>query len=254
LVAHFEKKIYSVNVETNNNNFGNATGTGIFDECTIVRVEAFVNHCYRFVNWTINSIEVSTDNPFYFTASEDVNIVANFYAIEFDSYAVTICERVILLNLKKLAEDGYEITGCRWFKNGIEVTETNTGNEFSFSEGYNRLLDTAPNYYMYNLLSQEYGELCSTEKTIIFRNKAPGCPEIENTVTLPAYPNPVFSGGLLTLEGTNKDSPVYVYNHLGECVISDIATGSTMKLTLDLPQGIYLIRTENKMVRVVVVK
>jgi hypothetical protein len=69
-----------------------------------------------------------------------------------------------------------------------------------------------------------------------------------------AYPNPILTGGLLTLDGTIIGSPIYVYNHLGACVLSIFATGSTMNFTLNLPQGIYLMRNENRMVRVIIGK
>ena len=175
--------------------------------------------------------------------------------LEFDTYAVIICDRVILLNLKKLAEDGFELTGCVWFKNGIEVTETNTIDEFSYAEGADKLLETDPVYYTYCLKTKNYGVWCSTEKIIISRNKALDCPdcEAENSGNLLIYPNPLLSGDLLTLEGVIKGSPVYVYNHLGVCVLSAIATNNIMNLTLDFPQGIYLIRNENKIVKVMIV-
>jgi len=74
------------------------------------------------------------------------------------------------------------------------------------------------------------------------------------TDKLLAYPNPVTQGTPFTIEGVCKDDLVSVYNYLGVCVGSTIATNSAVKLMLDLPTGIYLIRANNKAVKIVVVR
>jgi hypothetical protein len=153
-----------------------------------------------------------------------------------------------------LTEDGYEVTGCKWFKNGIEVIETNTVNEFSYAEGFNKLLEFAPTYYMFRLITENYGEIPSTEKIISHPEKSFGCSETENSDLLFVYPNPVLQGNVLYIEGVEAGSMVYVYNHLGACVYNVIATHNSMKLSVDFPKGIYLIRTENKIVKIMIVK
>jgi hypothetical protein len=232
---------------------GITTGDGCYKVGGEVNIMATPNQFFKFVNWTEEEIGVSTDTAYSFIATEDRSLVANF-ALDFDIYAVIICDRIILLNLKKLAEDGFEVTGSLWFKNGIEVTDTHTADPFSYAEGDGKLLENAPTYYMFCLITEKYGELCSTEKIILKPAKAHGCPEVENSDNLLAFPNPVWSGNLLTLVGIVKNSPVYVYNHLGICVFSFIATESITTIAFDFPQGIYLLRNGEKMVRVVVVK
>jgi len=68
------------------------------------------------------------------------------------------------------------------------------------------------------------------------------------------YPNPVSSGVSFTVEGVNKDERIYVYNSMGACVGSAIATDTAVQLTLNLHPGIYLIRSDTKGAKIVVMK
>ena len=253
-VANFQLKIYSVNIEVNENDYGYAIGAKEYEALSTAQVRAFANNCYRFANWTIDGMEVSTDNPYIFTVIENVNLVANFYALDFDTYVATICDNIFLLNLKKLSEDGYEVSNCKWFKNGIEEKDTHTINEFSYSAGVNELLELTPTYYMFQLITSNYGNLCSSKKMITSKDKSLPCLGTGGTDNLFVYPNPVLSGGSLTIEGVIKDSPIYVYNHLGVCVFNTFATDEIITLTLNLPQGIYLIRANEKNVKIMIMK
>ena len=78
--------------------------------------------------------------------------------------------------------------------------------------------------------------------------------DVEKSDNMLIYPNPVSSGGLLTLEGVVKGRPVFIYNQLGACVLSTVATGEIMQLSLNFPPGIYLIRNEEKIVKVLIIK
>jgi hypothetical protein len=254
LVANFQLKSYSVNIEVNENDYGYATGAGGYEALYIAQIRAFANNCYRFANWTINGVKVSTNNPYTFTVTENVNLVANFYALDFDTYVAMICDNIFLLNLKKLSEDGYDVSNCKWFKNGMEEKETRTINEFSYSAGANELLELAPTYYMFQLITSNYGNLCSSKKIITSKDKSLSCPGTGSTDNLFVYPNPVLCGGSLTIEGVIKDSPIYVYNHLGACVFNTFATDEITTLTFNLPQGIYLIRANEKVVKIMIMK
>lgn len=57
---------------------GTVTGGGIVEEGTSVTLTATPADGYKFVNWTVGGAEVSTANPYTFTAEEDVTVVANF--------------------------------------------------------------------------------------------------------------------------------------------------------------------------------
>jgi hypothetical protein len=248
LVANFEKGKYSVTIEVNNPDYGYATGDGAYDALDTVQVEAFENDCYPFVNWTIDSIEVSSDNPYIFTIKESVNLVANFLAFDFDTCTLTLWNNTFLLNLRWLRENDYEVTGCRWFKNGIELLELNTIDEYSYCAGTNgEQLEQTPTYYTFQVNTSNFGCINSTKKTITQNSS-------NNTGKLLVYPNPINSGAQFIIEGVSKNSPINVYNFMGICVGSATATDSTTKLSLNLPAGIYLIRSENKEAKIVIVE
>ncbi len=57
---------------------GSVTGGGVVEEGTSVTLTATPDAGYQFVNWTVGGAEVSTANPYTFTAEEDVTVVANF--------------------------------------------------------------------------------------------------------------------------------------------------------------------------------
>jgi hypothetical protein len=252
LTATFAAKSYLVNVNVNNSEHGYAIGAGEYGANATATVSAFPNQCYQFANWTIDTVEVSTDTVYSFIVKEDVSLIANFYDLDFDTYTVMICEQIFLLNLRKLTEDGYEVIGCKWLKNGIEVTDTHTQSEFSYSEGDGKLLEMEPNYYMFQLITSIYGDLCSSKRIIVSRDKASQCITADKTNTFSAYPNPILSGASFTLAGNIKDSPIFVYNHFGACVHSMIANDNLITLTLQLPQGIYLIRAHQSHVKIII--
>ena len=245
-VVNCDTVYYRVNIEVNEPDYGSATGAGNYLPNTIAQVEAFANNCYRFSHWTIEDEVVSYENQYSFTVTDNVTLVAHFYALDFDTYCPTLWDNTFMLNLLKLREEGYEVTGCLWYKNGIELKETNTINEFSYSAGPNEgnLLELSPTYYMFELLTSNFGALCSNKKIITGYN-------INKLIV---YPNPVIAGTLLTVVGTEKESSVNVYNYYGACVGKIAGEEGLSKLTLDLPAGIYFIRTNNKTAKIIVVK
>ena len=57
---------------------GTVTGGGVVEEGTSVTLTATPDAGYKFANWTVGGAEVSTANPYTFTADADVEVVANF--------------------------------------------------------------------------------------------------------------------------------------------------------------------------------
>ena len=248
LVAHFKRERDTVTIEVNNPDYGYTTGAGEYFAFDTVQIEAFGNGCYPFINWTIDNSEVSTDNPYTFIITENVNLVANFFALDFDTCSLTLWNNTFLLNLKWLRENGYNVSGCRWFKNGIELLELNTLDEFSYSAGpYGEQLEPPPSYYTFQINTSNFGPLCSTKK-MVANSSSNGADK------LLVYPNPAGSGMLFTVEGVSKENPIYVYNFMGVCVGSATATDGVAKLTLNVPAGIYLIRTCNQKAKIVIVE
>ncbi len=68
---------------------GNVTGGGEYDNGDEVTVSAEPAEGYRFVNWTENGTEVSTDADYTFTATQSRELTANFipvYTVRFENY------------------------------------------------------------------------------------------------------------------------------------------------------------------------
>ncbi|MCL2289506.1 MAG: T9SS type A sorting domain-containing protein [Bacteroidetes bacterium] len=253
LTANFEKTILTVTVAVNDTTLGRASGAGQYQRNATVQVRAVPNSGYSFENWTIGGVVVSTNPAYHFVITEDTDLVANFTALDFDTYAATLWENTFMLNKLLLGEEGYEVTGCKWFKSGREEKNTNTVDEFSYSAGPNKtdLLEPAPTYYMFRITTEDGRTLYSTKKIMNYYDLAPGA----KSNKLFVYPNPVASGATFTVEGVVEDSPIFVYNQFGLCVSYTPAPGtSIVTLNLDLPVGVYLIRSENKTEKIVITK
>jgi hypothetical protein len=161
-----------------------------------------------------------------------------FNDLPFDTYAATKWNNTVMLNLKKLSADGYDVTACTWFKNSQPI-----GEGFTYSAGPNITdqLETGAVYY-FQLTTRNGDELYSTNKIIGAHTNS----------GLRAYPNPVSQGNTLTVEGTTQGSLVEIYNSIGMCVGRTIATGNVTELTLALPTGIYIVRSNNERVKVII--
>lgn len=57
---------------------GTVIGGGVVEEGTSVTLTATPADGYKFVNWTVGGAEVSTANPYTFTADADITVTANF--------------------------------------------------------------------------------------------------------------------------------------------------------------------------------
>ena len=81
LVANFElipPTKYNVTVTAEN---GTVEGAGEYEEGTTATLTATANEGYEFVNWTVGEEVVSTENPYTFTVTADIALVANFKLI-----------------------------------------------------------------------------------------------------------------------------------------------------------------------------
>ena len=77
-VANFTTQLYDITASVNPANTGTVAGTGAYSEgqsCTLV---ATAKIGYKFVNWTKNGVEVSTDASYTFTVTGAAAYVANF--------------------------------------------------------------------------------------------------------------------------------------------------------------------------------
>lgn len=106
--------VYTVSVASNNNEWGIANGGGTFEEGQSATITAVAATNYKFVNWTKDGAEVSTENPYTFVVTESATYVANF--VEKTKYTINVTYDNIMGT----------VTGDGSYYEGTEVTLTAT--------------------------------------------------------------------------------------------------------------------------------
>ena len=106
--------VYTVSVASNNNEWGIANGGGTFEEGQNATITAVAATNYKFVNWTKEGAEVSTENPYTFAVTEPATYVANFK--EITKYTINVTYDNIMGT----------VTGDGSYYEGTEVTLTAT--------------------------------------------------------------------------------------------------------------------------------
>ena len=93
---------------------GTVTGAGTYEEGKTATLTATPAEGYQFVNWTKGEEVVSTENPYKFTVTADVALVANFELIPPTKYTVTLSDNT----------GGFEplTSGAGEYEEGAEVT------------------------------------------------------------------------------------------------------------------------------------
>jgi hypothetical protein len=81
---------FTVNATANNNTYGSASGSGLYAANTTASVSATAFSGYKFVNWTSGGNEVSAANPYSFSVTQDITLVANFIAKSNDANLQTL--------------------------------------------------------------------------------------------------------------------------------------------------------------------
>jgi len=80
--------------KASNPEYGYVTGNELYEGRATATVTATAFEGYKFTNWTKNGEVVSTDNPYSFTVTEDIELVANFEEgvgiTKFESFNVKI--------------------------------------------------------------------------------------------------------------------------------------------------------------------
>lgn len=71
-------KVYDVTATAEN---GSVSGTGTYYQGNSVTLKATADFDYEFVNWTVDGEVVSTDNPYKFQVTADIELVAKFQEI-----------------------------------------------------------------------------------------------------------------------------------------------------------------------------
>ncbi len=91
LVANFEliPPSYGIEISALPGEGGTVTGGGTFEQGANITVTAAANEGYRFLNWTEDDVEVSTDADYTFEVTAERTLVANFEEINYRTITVT---------------------------------------------------------------------------------------------------------------------------------------------------------------------
>jgi PKD repeat protein len=77
---------YTITVLSNNDSYGSVMGGGTYEEGSVVTISAMPYEGYSFVSWD----DGNTDNPRNIVVTNDSTFVANFEAIEANTYTITV--------------------------------------------------------------------------------------------------------------------------------------------------------------------
>ena len=77
-VQCYDNVTYTLTTSVNDANMGTISAGGSKKSCTEVTVTATPKEGYRFVNWTINGVEVNGVNPYTLYMTDDMTVHANF--------------------------------------------------------------------------------------------------------------------------------------------------------------------------------
>ena len=84
LIAHFKEKEMAV-LTVSAGRGGEVSTGGTYEAGSICAVKATTSNGYKFINWTIDGNEISTEDEFVFYLYKDINLLANFEKIKTSS-------------------------------------------------------------------------------------------------------------------------------------------------------------------------
>ena len=102
-VANFTVNSYTITASANPTEGGTVNGAGTYEYGSTVTLTALVNDGYAFVNWTKDGEEVSTEQTYTFTVTEDADFVANYELIG-------------------MTQETGLVAGTNWFSTFLEIT------------------------------------------------------------------------------------------------------------------------------------
>jgi uncharacterized repeat protein (TIGR02543 family) len=161
--------------------------------------------------------------------------------LKFEDYVLIKWGNSFILNLKKLEGDrNFEVTDCRWYKNGNSIE---TGLNYAEATTRNALTEGAKYRFV---VSTTVGDLQSTDYEHHHKTSV--------VTSTKAYPNPATSGTpvYVELDASDSGSLIEVYNATGKLVSKTKAEGNPVTLNLSVPPGVYFIRINGKTEKIIV--
>jgi hypothetical protein len=203
---------YTITVSANPPGGGTVSGGGTYAEGTEATVRATPNACYRFVNWTENGTEVSTNATYTFTVTGNRTLVANFAPIQ---YTVSVSASPTVggtvegggtYNCGAQATVRATPNACyrfvNWTENGTEVSTNAT---YTFTVTGNRTL-------VANFAPIQYTVSVSASPTVGGTVEGGGTYNCGAQATVTAYPNEGYDFVNWTEDGeVVHNQPTYTF-------------------------------------------
>ncbi len=223
LTATFEATVTMVTVSvTADETMGSVLGAGTYTAGAQVTLTATANAGYHFVAWMDGATQVSTANPYVFTATADVNLSAIFAAdgTEPDQYTVTV---------NYDATRG-TVTGAGTYLAGTSITLVATSNPgYRFAGWSNGVADSN-----YTFTVTENITLTANFEEVV------GIDEVEGSA-ISLYPNPATTS--VTLSGLEPGAKVTIVDLNGREVLSLTTDAGTLTADVSgLTSGAYFVR------------
>jgi hypothetical protein len=254
LIANFQSVQYSITTSCNPSNTGRATGDGSFEVGTLATVNAIPNIGHEFVNWTEQSVVVSTTANYSFVINSNRNLTANFQAIRYTLTTTSNPSSSGSTTGSGTYTIGQNITFSATPSNGYKFTNWRIGNILiSTSQSYTFKL-TEEVLSTLGLLLSGGGSYIVTaffEKTVDVKDLDLGVP---TTYTLSQnYPNP-FNPSTTIRYGLPKESfvKIVIYNLLGsevERLVNQIQSEGYHEVKFEANKynsGIYFYKIESE--------
>jgi hypothetical protein len=247
LIAKFEalEAYHTVSLSATN---GSVVGAGDYEEDTDATVGAIANTGYEFVNWTKAGAPVSTNNPYTFSVTEPVTLVANFTAIIPDTVTirdtVTITIRdTVTITIRDTVTITIRDTVTITIRDTVTLTHSvsltvDHADFLNWTKGGNVV--SAANPYVFDV----------TEDVALvanFSSESGVTPFLPQTSRVDIYPNP--SRGLVNIEvGGAIIEKITIYNTAGHVVHSrvNINNSSYSFDTGQFTSGFYSVSVQTK--------
>ena len=242
LVANFAVITYTINLSANPTTDGTVSGGGTYNHGASVTAKAEANEGYKFVNWTENGNQVSTNASYNFTATANRTLVANFNV---KPIIYTISATVNDPTLGKITPEG--------------DTTVEEGNSITYTVtpfGSNEIMDVLVNLVSQGIITTYTFENVQSDGTIEAVFGAVGITNVVSERGITIYPNPT-TGKFNVQSSKFKVEKVEIFDIYGHLVfISPFGRGQGEEFfgEVDIshfPAGIYFLRIDGKTIKIV---
>ena len=206
---------------------GTVSGSGYYEPTESCTITATPNTGYHFVNWTVNGLELTTDNPYTFIPTGDITITANF--VPYYNISVLSSGNGSVsgggtynsgetVSLTATPDSGYRLVN--WTENGVEVS---TSNPYTFTCTGNRTIVGNFEEFIPLVIN------CSASSSVVLTNSSNQTYTLNLSAGENVYEGDVPGFALDEITGLKKGNNAATYDN----VISIDAIGLTSWTTVE---------------------